>query len=295
MNPLTLPSPPWLDRAMFPYDARFVPVPGGQLAVTEVGEGPPVLLVHGTPTWSVDWRHLIPALSASHRVIAPDHLGFGRSPRVPGAGYAPEDHARRFAALADTLDLRDLTLVIHDFGGPIALPWALANRDRLRRLVVINSFGFPFTDPAARMAARVLGSGFGRFLYRYANLSVEVIAPTAWGDRRKLTPALHRQWRGPFVDRGARVEVLWPLARSLLSSEAHYEAILRDLPRLAGVPVDLVWGLKDPAFPERDLLRWQALVPHATAHRIPESGHWPHEEAPEAVLRALLAAKPAGA
>jgi pimeloyl-ACP methyl ester carboxylesterase len=64
---------------MFPYDARFVPVPGGQLAVTDVGEGPPVLLVHGTPTWSVDWRHLIPALSASHRVIAPDHLGFGRS------------------------------------------------------------------------------------------------------------------------------------------------------------------------------------------------------------------------
>src|SRR5688572_2182527 len=126
--------PPWLDRDAYPFHLRRAAVPGGELSYLDEGAGPAVLFAHGTPTWSFEWRHLVRALAPTHRCIAPDHLGFGLSARPDGADYSPEAHARRFAAFADALDLRDVTLVVHDYGGPIALPWALANRARLRGL-----------------------------------------------------------------------------------------------------------------------------------------------------------------
>lgn len=115
--------PTWLDREAYPFLLRRAPLPDGGLSYVDVGDGAPVLLSHSTPTWSFEWRHLVRALAPDHRCVAPDHLGFGLSDRPDGADYSPEAHARRFAAFADRLDLRDVTLVIHDYGGPIALPW----------------------------------------------------------------------------------------------------------------------------------------------------------------------------
>lgn len=282
------PAPPvWLDLNLWPFPGRFHALPAGRLHVTDVGVGPPVLFVHGTPTWSIDWRHVITGLVADHRCIAADHLGFGLSDRPFGAGYRPEDHAERFAVFADSLDLRDLTLVVHDFGGPIALPWAVRNRQRLRRLVVLNTWAWPFDDRVQRMGARLLGSSFGRWLYRRFNLSLRVITPSAWGDRSKLTDALFAHLLSPFADPDARAEVLWPLARALLSSEGHYTRLHQDLHLLHEVPTTLVWGMKDHAFPPRTLTRWRAELPHARGVELAASGHWPQEEDPDAVIEAI--------
>ena len=89
------------------------------------GSGPPILFVHGTPTHSFEYRHLIAALSTRFRCIAPDHLGFGQSARPQSFAYTPEAHARSCSEFVDALDLEDITLVVHDFGGPIGLPLAL--------------------------------------------------------------------------------------------------------------------------------------------------------------------------
>ena len=94
------PRPAWIDTTLWPHEGRKHAVPGGRLHVTEVGEGPPVLFVHGTPSWSIDWRHLVRGWEGTRRITV-DHLGFGQSDRPVGAGYTPEDHARRFSALAD--------------------------------------------------------------------------------------------------------------------------------------------------------------------------------------------------
>ena len=119
-------TPDWLDRAGWPYAPRFVALPEGRLHYVDEGTGDTVVLVHGTPTWSYEWRHVIAALRGAHRMVALDHLGFGLSDRPAGAGYAPEDHARRFrAAIAHLAPADPITLVVHDFGGPIALDWAL--------------------------------------------------------------------------------------------------------------------------------------------------------------------------
>lgn len=289
---LASPLPAWVDRAAWPFAPRFASVPGGRLHY--VDEGPassePLVLVHGTPTWSFEWRHVVRALSPRVRCLALDHLGFGLSQRPSDASYTPEAHAERFAGWVDAVGLRRFTLVVHDFGGPIALPFALAHPERVARLVVLNSFAWPLTeDPDMARVARLAGTRLFRWLYRYANASLRLIAPSAWGDRKKLTPAIQSQYLAPFRDRDGRERVLWALARAMAGSSAHY-ALLRDgMGALAEVPSMLLWGLRDSAFKPAALERWRGLLPHAQVVTLEGAGHWPHEEEPGAVCDALRA------
>src|SRR5262245_1912181 len=124
----------WLDRAAYPFRSRRLELPDGPSHYLDEGEGEPLLFVHGTPTWSFEYRHLVSALRGSYRCVAPDHLGFGLSGRPPGAAYTPEAHAERLRAFVERLGLRRFTLVAHDFGGPIALPLALADATPVSRL-----------------------------------------------------------------------------------------------------------------------------------------------------------------
>jgi len=277
-------APSWLDRSLWPWAGRPLPTSQGRVHVTEVGSGPPVLFVHGTPTWSIDWRHVIADLQADHRCIALDHLGFGLSERPEHAGYRPQDHAARFSQVADALDLRDVTVVVHDFGGPVALPWVLDHLDRVQRLVVLNSFAWPLQARSERVAAAIAGSLVGRLLYRWLNASLRLLVPSAWADRSKLTPPLHQQLLAPFSRPADRERVLWALARALLASEPFYRQLESRLPALRDTPVDVIWGLADPTFGPAHKERWRALVPHARVLELDGVGHWPHEEAPTAVI-----------
>ena len=181
--------PAWLDRSAYPFATRRLTLAGGgQLNYVDEGAGPIVLFVHGTPTWSFEWRHLIRALSRTHRCIAPDHLGFGLSDRPREASYAPESHAARLGELVEQLDLSDITLVVHDFGGVIGLPLAVEERSRVSRIVVINSWMWDLgDDPGVRRMGRLFGGSLGRFLYERLNFSLRVITPAAFADRKRLT------------------------------------------------------------------------------------------------------------
>lgn len=277
--------PAWLDTTAWPWEPQLHQGPDGRQHYVDVGEGPPILFVHGTPTWAFEWRHAIAALSDRNRCIAPDHLGFGLSER-PDVGYRPEDHAVRFAHFADALDLRDVVVVVHDFGGPIAMRWILDNVDRLKRVVIVNTFAWPLDgDWQIAMGARLLGSGLGRWLYGTFNLSLAVIAPSAYADRARWD-AVKDQYHPVFPDYESRTRALWPLAKALLASSEYYAGLERDMDRLRDTPIDLIWGVRDTAFPGHVADRWQALLPWARRRDLPV-GHWPHEEAPEAFLESL--------
>lgn len=281
-------APPWLDLAAYPFVNRWVTLGPGRMHYVDEGQGRPILFVHGTPTWSFEYRHLIKALSGGRRTIAPDHFGFGLSDRPSGFPYTPDAHAAALAEFVSALDLRDITLVVHDFGGPIGLPLSLDDARRVSEVVIINTWMWSFEDDAdMRRKASVAGSVVGRFLYAYANFSLRVLAPSAYGDRRALTPAIHRQYLEVFRDREARVTVLHALARALLGSSAFYADLERRAPRLAELPVLILWGMKDSAFPPRLLTRWQSLLPDATVVRLEQAGHWPHEEQPGQVIDAM--------
>ena len=293
--------PDWLDRSEYPFAPRYVELAPGKMHYVDEGRGEPILFVHGTPTWSFDFRHLIKALSKQARCIAPDLFGFGLSDRPADFEYSPEAHARELNAFVDALGLTKFTLVVHDFGGPIGLPLLLDSPDtprgsqgteetaRVARLVVMNSFMWPIEDAAMLRGARVIGSGLGRWMYRHLNFSLRVLMPTSYGDRKKLTPALHRQYLEVFKDKDARVLVLHALARALTQSQSFYAQLLSKADRLQGTPTLLVWGMKDHAFGPPFLARWKQLVPQAVVEEIAAAGHWPHEESPERVINALRA------
>ena len=267
----------------------------GDMHYVDEGSGPPILFVHGTPTNSYEYRHLIAALSKRFRCIAPDHLGFGESSRPRTFAYTPEAHAAVLKEFVERLDLRDLTLVVHDFGGPIALPlavgseeWGPGNGSRVTKVIILNSWAWPLDDdPKMARGAKFIGGAAGRFLYRYANASLRLIMPSAYGDKKKLTRAIHRRYLDVFRDRDARVLVLHALARALLGSRAHYQSLLERIERLRDVPVLIVWGMKDSAFPPYQLERWQRLLPTAQVAKIEGAGHWPHEEEPGRVIAAI--------
>ncbi len=284
--------PPWLDRNAWPYTPRRHRTPDGDLHFVDEGSGPPLVLVHGTPTWSFEWRHVIARLTPTHRVVAHDHLGFGLSERPAHASYAPEAHAARFAhfiAAQRANGLSDpITLVVHDFGGPIALDWALDHLDAISRIVIVNSWMWSFTDdPLMPKRAAMIDNAFGRLLYRIANVSLRVIMLSAYGDRSRLTPPIHAQYLAPFTDADSRERVLFALAHALRGSARFFDTLSARRERLTPVPVDIIWGARDSAFPPAMLDRWREICPHATVHRLPDSGHWPHEEEQEIFVRTL--------
>ena len=285
----TIPSvPSWLDRTAYPFTSRFADLPFGKMHYVDEGTGDVLLFIHGTPTWSFEYRHLIGALSKKYRCIAPDHLGFGLSDRPGNAAYTPEAHADRLRAFARHLDLRRFTLVVHDYGGPIGLPLALAGDFDVERVVLLNTWMWPFDDDAdMQKKGRIAGGWLGRVLYRYANASLRLLAPSAYGDKSKLTKAIHRQYLEVFRDRNARVLVLHALAKALLGAREFYGHLYSRIDRLRQLPVLIVWGVKDTAFQTHQLARWQAELPDAEVVRLESAGHWPHEEEPQAVLQAV--------
>ena len=239
-----------LDRTAYPFADRWAELTAGRMHYVDEGSGDTVVFVHGTPTWSFEWRHIIRALAPAWRCIAPDLMGFGLSDRPRDFPYTPEAHARAFAEFVERHVSGPFTLVVHDYGGPIALPVALRDGQRVKRLVIINSWMWSFVgDKDMEQKGRVAGGAMGRFMYRWLNMSLKVLTPYAYGDRRKLTAVIHRQYLERFPDRWSRGAVLWPLARAILGSSDYYDSLWRERQNLASRPALILWGMKDKAFP----------------------------------------------
>lgn len=273
----------------FSFTSRPIDLGDGEaLSVTDVGSGPVVVFAHGTPTWSYEWRHLLRALSTRYRCVAVDHLGFGRSSRPQGADYSPEAHARRFSKALELLGIGRHHLVVHDFGGPIALEGALTQPEQVLSVTLFNTFAWPFTDdPTFRRRARLAGTALFRWAYGALNLSF-VISRSAWGDPKTVTTHTWPPYLSVFPDAASRRLVLWALAKSLLGSTAFFESLWARRQRLASTPMHVIWGLKDSAFPPSALAKLRDAWPHASVHELATAGHWPHEEQPDVCAQSVL-------
>lgn len=280
-------APAWLDRSEYPFTSRTYAHSDGRMHYVDEGTGPVLLFVHGTPDWSFGFRHLIEAFSPTHRCVAIDHLGFGLSDKPQGADYTVAAHARRLQAFIDHLGLKDITLVVTDFGGGIGLQHALAHPANVQGIVLYNTWMWPLgDDPRFAKPARMMRGWLGRLLYLRFGFSVNVMMPSGYGDKRKLTPALHAQYKQVFPDAASR-EPLHALVKELLDAGPFWARQWAKVDRLRNIPTLLCWGMKDRFFPPDLLERWKEALPQANVRTFPEAGHFVHEEAAEELIGAM--------
>jgi haloalkane dehalogenase len=276
--------PDWLDRSAYPFPSSYFDTGAGRMHVVEAGDGPAVLLVHGTPTWSFLYRRIISDLRRAHRVMAPDLLGFGLSDKPETEAIAPPRQAERLRALVDHLGLDQFALVVHDFGGPIGLSLALDRPEQVTRLVLFNTWMWPRTDALARWASRFFGTRLGRWMYTRWNFSPNVMLPAL--THQRLTPAVHAHYQRPFLTPTDR-HAPWVFARDLVGADDWYASLWSRRERLRDIPALLLWGERDPGFGPDALARWQGVFDHVETTTLPDAGHLPQEEASDAVQAAL--------
>lgn len=281
-------EPSWLDQGEYPFKNRFITLQAGRMHYVDEGEGQPILFIHGTPVWSFLYRRFIKHFLDRYRCIAVDHLGFGLSGKSTNFDGTPEWHAENLAEFMERLDLHNVILVVHDFGGPIGLGAAITHPGRIDRIVLLNSWLWETRSiPAARQADRIIRSFIGRFLYLRMNFSPRVLLKKAFTHRKVLSLSLHRQYLGPFPDAPSRYGLLG-LAKALVGSSEWYASQWQRLDALTTKQWLIVWGVQDTFINVEFLERWIHRIPEARVYRL-ECGHFVQEEKPEECIASINA------
>ena len=279
--------------AGWPYPGRSIDVGGHAMAYVDEGAGPPVLLVHGNPTWSFYYRSLLAALPPlGLRAIAPDHIGMGRSDK-PSADAYPHTLSRRVEDLGAFIDGLGLTgpisLVVHDWGGAIALAWAVDHPDRVDNLVLLNTGAFPLPPdkalPWTLRAARlpVLGDVAVRRLNAFS------LGALVLGSGRRWLPAEARAGLLAPYDSPANRVAVSQFVRDipLVPSDPAYAVLARTEQRLhllQDIPTLICWGMRDPVFDAFVLDHLVSLLPKADVHRFADAGHYVLEDAADRIV-----------
>jgi cis-3-alkyl-4-acyloxetan-2-one decarboxylase len=251
-----------------------------------------VLMLHGNGTWSYLYRRPLAELSAAgHRCVAYDHMGFGRSDKPPYmSAYSLERHVDNALAVIDRLDLHDVLLVLHDWGGPIGLGAALERRDRLRGIALMNTWAWELPSFLPPFLREFRTEGLGEILALGGNLFVESIPGGMHS--RNTDPVIMQAYRAPFPDYWSRVGTL-AFQRDIPLTERDPSAALmgsiHDGLADLDVPVLLVWGMRDPVFQPVFLDQWLELFPSARTVKLDDAAHFVLEDRPDAVCDALAA------
>ena len=279
--------PPWLDRSEFPFTSRCFDHGDGRMHYVDEGQGPVLLFVHGTPDQSFGFRHLIKALRVEHRCVSIDHLGFGLSDKPVNSDYTVAAHARRLQGFIDHLGLIDITLVVTDFGGGIGLQHALEHPANVKGIVLYNTWLWDLmTDKRFRWPSVIMNSWFGRFLYLQLGFSVNVMMPSAYGEKSRLTRNAHAHYKKALPDAASRAAT-FACVQQIAHAGPFWNAQWERVHRLKSVPALIAWGMKDRFFPPDLLGRWQIALPHATVRKFPNAGHFVHEEQPGVLAEAI--------
>jgi haloalkane dehalogenase len=277
--------PAWLPEELYPFESRYADVAGSRVHYIDEGSGPPLLLLHGNPTWSFLYRDIVKGLRNRYRCIAVDYPGFGLSSPAPGYGFTPGEHADVLEQLVLRLDVADLTMMVQDWGGPIGFAVATRHPERFGAFVIGNTWAWPKGDPVTQLFSRLLGGAIGRRLIQNRNLFVEGALPG--GVRRRTLPEpVMNAYRGPFPTPGSRrPTAVFP--REILASRPFLADIERRLPQLSDRPALIVWPTKDVAFGNRERERWEKLFPdHRTVH-LEGAGHYIQEDAADEIVTAI--------
>lgn len=279
--------PNWLNQQEYPFKGNYFPLSMGKLHYVDEGKGDPIVFVHGNPGWSFEFRNVIKALSKTNRCIALDHIGFGLSDKPTEWTYLPNQQAENFEKLLESLQLENITLVVNDWGGPIGLSYAIKHPEKIKKLVILNTWLWSVeNDPYYKKFSGFMGGVIGRFLIKNFNIFGKMIVKQAMGDKRKLTKEIHRHYY-QHLEKPKDRKGCYVFPKQIIASSAWLDSLWQQRKKISALPTTIIWGLKDIAFREQELNYWTANWNNVKVIKLETVGHFPQEEAPEIVIREL--------
>jgi len=272
---------------LYPFTSHYLEVRGQRMHYLDEGprDAPPVLMLHGNPTWSFYYRNLVMALRGQFRCIVPDHLGCGLSDK-PGDDhydYRLKSRIEDVDSLVKHLDItQPLTLVVHDWGGMIGFGWAANNPDLIERMVVLNTAAFPLPDDKKMPAALSLvrDTSIGAFLVTRFNAFSGIAARVAF--KKPVSREVREAYKLPYDSPENRIATLrFVQDIPLTEKDPGYDILINTAERLHLLrhkPCLIAWGERDFVFDTPFLNKWLEYFPEAELHRFPDCGHYVLED-----------------
>ncbi len=274
-------------KHIYPFASNFLELDKGlRYHYLDEGSGPPVVMVHGNPTWSLYYRQLVTLLRDRYRCIVPDHIGCGLSDKPDDSRYeySLAQRADDLARLIDTLGLKKVHLVMHDWGGMIGMTWASRHPAQVDKVVLLNTAAFhlPPSKPLPPALGLARNSRLGAFLVRRFNAFSRAAASVAC-TRNPMSRELKDAYTAPYDSWQNRIATLrFVQDIPLKPGDRGYEIVSEvaaSIPSFNDRDVFIGWGLKDFVFDAHFLREWERLLPNATIHRYDDAGHYILEDA----------------
>ena len=283
--------PAWRhDLPDYPAESHFVDVRGCALHYVDEGQGEPLLMVHGNPTWSYFYRRIIDSFSPAYRTIGIDHVGCGFSERPKAYDYSLERRIEDLMKFVEKLDLNGITLLVHDWGGAIGLGAALRDLTRYSRFVIFNTAAFP--PPYFPWRIRICRTPIlGRVAVQGCNLFARMATTMATTQREGLPKPIRAGFLAPY-DSWKNRRAIFEFVKDIPTRKSQaawqlLEEIENELCHLKGFPTKIIWGMRDWCFRPECLKKLQNLIPHAEVCELFDAGHYVIEDDPNRVINEL--------
>ena len=271
-------------REAYPFQSNFLDIDKKQYHYLDEGEGEAVVMVHGNPTWSFYYRELVKELKQTNRVIVPDHIGCGFSDKPQDYDYTLENHIANLDKLIKFLDLKKITLVVHDWGGAIGFGIATKYPDLIRRIVILNTAAFHIDRIPFRIGL-CKNKLFGRFLVK--NLNGFAWPATFMSTTKKLASDIKKAYLFPYNSVKNRIAVAEFVQDIPMKSDHRSFNTLNEIENnLSKVtcPKIILWGGKDFCFNDLFFKKWREVYPDAYYKYYKDAGHYVLEDEKKDVI-----------
>lgn len=280
-------NPNWLDRIEYPFKSNYFQLPVGKMHYLDEGEGDAIVMVHGNPGWSFEFRNIVKEMSKTHRCIVPDHIGFGLSDKPYEWDYLPENQAKNFELFLDSLNLKNITIVVNDWGGPIGLSYALKHPENIKKIVIMNTWMWSMKkDWYFQAFSGFMGGAIGRFLIKKYNFFGKSIVKMAVGDYKKMGKHIHKHYYEHLETKKDR-KACYVFPKQIIGSSKWLDSLWQQKDKINNIPTTIIWGMKDIAFREQELNYWIDNWNNPKVIKLAETGHFPQEETPSIVIEEL--------
>ena len=274
-------------KDLYPFTSLYFDLNPYKLHYLDEGEGEVLLFLHGNPTWSFYYRSLIQNFQGRYRCVAPDHIGCGFSDKPQDYSYTLTTHIDNLEKLVGFLGLKNITLVVHDWGGAIGMGLAVRKPELIKRLVLFNTASFLSMDIPLRIGLCRMPL-LGTILIRYLNLFVRGVLRFGLKRRERLTQNVRAGYLAPydtFENRIANLKFVQDIPmEQAVPSYSVIQSIERNLKQFDVYPILIIWGSEDFCFNVKFLNKWREIFPRAEVREVYNAGHLVVEDASDEII-----------